>query len=205
MAELSLKRRKFSVEEYLMVERAAGYRSEMLDGEIYAMSGASPAHVIICTNLSGEVYAQLKGSRCQGMSHDMKVPAGRGRLYSYPDYLILCAKPRFHDDRQDILLNPQVLFEVLSPSTEDYDRTTKFDLYKQIESLREYVLIELDEPRVEHYVRTSAGSWTQRVLTGMDAALSLQTVSATVALSDLYAWIEFKADVVKEDGIDEWE
>src|SRR6185437_9265171 len=109
------------------------------------------------------------------LSQNMKVPAGRGRLYSYPDYVILCEKPRFHDDEQDILLNPQVLFEVLSPSTAVYDRTMKFDMYKQIETLREYVMVEQDEPRVEHYVRAAGGSWTQRVLTGLDAALALQT------------------------------
>jgi Uma2 family endonuclease len=192
MSALSLQPRRFTAEEYLMIERASEYRSEFLDGEIYAMSGASEPHITIVNNLSGEAYSQLKGTRCQGMSHDMKVAAGRG-LYTYPDYLIVCGETRYLDVERDVLLNPTVICEVLSPSTQHYDRTLKFDRYKELDTLRDYVLIAQDSPRVEHYVRTKSGDWVQRVLIGLDASLTLTGATVSVSLADLYTRITFPA------------
>jgi Uma2 family endonuclease len=190
-------RRRFTPAEYLLIERNADTRSEFLDGEIYAMAGASEAHITINDNLVGEGYAQLKGTPCQGMSQNVKVPAGGEKLFAYPDYLIVCGEKEYRDAEQDVLINPIVIFEVLSPSTEQYDRTTKFDLYKQIETFREYVLIEQDRPRVEHWLRLEDGSWRENVLIGMDAKLAVQTASLTVSLVDLYDRIRFtKASVL---------
>lgn len=191
MPALPLTRRKFTPDEYLVIERAADYRSEFLDGEIYAMAGASEAHITINDNLVAEVHAQLKGTLCQGMSQNAKVPAGGSRLFAYPDYLIVCGEKRYRDAAKDVLTNPIAIFEVLSSSTEQYDRTTKFDLYKQIDSFREYVLIAQDEPRVEHWQRLDDNSWRQTVLFGLEAALKLESVPATVLLLDLYDRIEF--------------
>jgi Uma2 family endonuclease len=193
MTALPQTRKKFTPAEYLVIERAAETRSEFLDGEIYAMAGASVAHVTITDNLTIEVGSQLKRTPCQGMSQDMKVTVGGGRLYAYPDYLIVCGERRHPDSMRDVLENPVALFEILSPSTEQYDRTTKFDLYKQIDSLREYVLIAQDTPRVEHYVRADDGSWRQTILAGLDETLRLESAPAAVLLADLYDRIDFPA------------
>ncbi len=192
MTALPLTRRKFTPEEYLMIERSADSRSEFLDGEIYAMAGATEAHITINDNLIGEVHPQLKGKPCQGMSQNVKVPAD-GRLFAYPDYLIVCGEKRYRDAEKDVLINPQVIFEVLSPSTENYDRTTKFDIYKRIETLREYVLIAPDQPRIEHWQRGEEGEWRQGVFHGMEAALSLETVPVVVPFVDLYYRVVFPA------------
>jgi Uma2 family endonuclease len=192
MSSLPLTRRRFTAEEYLMIERAADTRSELLDGEIYAMSGASEPHIRIVSNLAGEAHRQLKGTRCEGMFHDMKVATGREGLYAYPDYLIVCGETQYLDSHRDVLLNPTAIFEVLSPSTHLYDRTTKFDRYKELDSLRDYLIIAQDSPRVEHYSRSAEG-WTQTVLIGLDASFSLSGVHVTIALVDLYDRIAFPA------------
>ncbi len=193
MTALPLTRRKFTSEEYLVIERAASTRSEFFDGDIYDMAGASESHTIICDNISGEIRTRLKGTSCLGMSQNVKVPAGGMRLFAYPDYLIVCGERRYSDSRLDILTNPLVLWEVLSPSTELYDRTTKFELYKQIESLREYVLVAQDRPVIEHWVRMDDGSWRQNVLMGRAAVLTLEAVPVAVPFAELYDRIEFSA------------
>jgi len=151
------------------------------------------AHITINGNLIMETGIRLKGTRCQGMSQNMKVPAGPGRLFAYPDYLIVCGEKRYRDNQRDVLTNPVVIFEILSPSTEHYDRSTKFDLYKLIDSFQEYILIAQDEPRVEHWVRLPDGAWRQKVLIGLDAELVLETAPASIALRDLYDRVEFVA------------
>lgn len=134
-------RRTFTAEEYLTIEREADCKSEFLEGDIYAMSGASPIHNLISFNLNGIVFSQLRGTPCFGLSNDMKIRVGEQGLYAYPDMTIVCGEMQFRDAKQDVLLNPVVIAEVLSPSTEQYDRTTKFDYYEQLESLQDYVLI----------------------------------------------------------------
>ena len=194
MTALPLTRKKFTPQEYLMVERASGSRSEFLDGEIYAMSGASRAHVIINDNVGGVVHSQLKGTPCQGMFHDMKVRIGKGRAYVYPDFLIVYGKGRYVDAEQDVLLDPTVIFEILSPSTERYDRMTKFDLYKEIESLQDYILIAQDQPRVEHWCRHPDGGWNQNVISDKRCSLNIESTSVVVALADLYDRVEFEPE-----------
>jgi Uma2 family endonuclease len=200
MTALPLIRRTFTPDEYLVIERQAETRSEFVDGEIYAMAGASLAHVTINANLAGEIYVRLKGTPCRGMSQDMKVRAGTDRLFTYPDHIIVYGETRFRDTETDVLLNPLVIFEILSPSPEQYDRVTKFDQYKQIDSLREYVLIAQDQPRVEHYVRADDGSWRRMELTGLDAVLTLESAPAAVPLADLYDRIEFASAEANSAG-----
>ena len=190
MAALPLTRRRFTPEEYLVIERLADSRSELIDGDIYAMAGATIAHITINDNLTVEVGTQLKRTSCQGMSQNMKVAAGGGRSYVYPDYLIVCGERRFRDGEQDVLTNPSIVVEILSPSTQQYDRTTKFDLYKQIPTVNEYVLIEQDRPRVEHWRRADDGDWRWNTVEGMDATLSLDSAPVAVALRDLYDRVE---------------
>src|SRR5919199_1130147 len=128
---------RLTPEQYLAIERKAEFKSEYYNGEMFAMAGASEPHNRIKDNLIGELHARLKVSACHSYSSDMRVKVSRTGLYTYPDIVIICGKPELEDAHGDTLLNPQVIIEVLSDSTEKYDRGKKFRHYKQIESLRE--------------------------------------------------------------------
>jgi Uma2 family endonuclease len=184
---------RLTAEQYLSIERKAAFKSEFYDGEMFAMAGASLEHNRVKENLVIEVGARLKGSGCHSYSSDMRVKVSRTGLYTYPDIVIVCGKPEVEDAELDTLLNPQVIIEVLSESTENYVRTKKFRHYKQIESLREYVLVEQDEPVFEQYVRQADGSWTRTDIEGLDRDFAFATVTVSVPLADVYAGVTFPA------------
>ena len=184
-------RKKLTPAEYLAIERTAAFKSEYLNGEMFAMAGASPAHNVIKENLIGELYARLKGGPCRSYSSDQRVKVSATGLYTYPDIAIVCGPPEFDPDDPNTLLNPQVIIEVLSESTERYDRTTKFRHYQRIEPLREYILVAQDEPAVERFVRQTRWDWLFTPVAGLDATLELATVPARVALADVYAGVTF--------------
>ncbi len=143
MIELAPFKRYFTEEEYLLIERQAEYKSEYYKGEIFAMSGARLAHNIINGNLNGEFYSFLKGKQCRGFSQDMRVYIPSNSLYTYPDFFVVCDKPKFvPDHKMDTLINPMIIIEILSESTHLYDNGKKFELYKDIETLKQYVLID---------------------------------------------------------------
>ncbi|HYN90066.1 MAG TPA: Uma2 family endonuclease, partial [Ardenticatenaceae bacterium] len=146
-------------EEYLVRERGAEAKSEYLDGEIVAMVGASRAHNLLTINVAGLLWQQLGDRPCEVYSNDMRVKIPVARVYTYPDVVVSCDDPLFEDDELDTLLNPIVIVEVLSASTESYDRGKKFSFYRSIPSLIEYVLVAQDEHRVEHYLRQAGGHW----------------------------------------------
>lgn len=176
-----------TAEQYLQLERASEMRHEFLDGLMYAMAGESRDHSSICFNLAAEIGAQIKTGKCQGFSPNMKVRAGLGGLYAYPDLMIVCDEARFHDEQGDVLLNPTVIFEVLSPSTEKYDRGEKFLRYRtQIESLRDYVLVSQDQMRIEHHHRESDGTWTLTEVRGPEDVLDLTSIESQLSLVDVY-------------------
>jgi Uma2 family endonuclease len=176
-----------TADQYLQLERASEMRHEFLDGLMYAMAGESRDHSSICFNLATEIGAQLKNGKCQGFSPNMKVRAGLGGLYAYPDLMIVCGEARFHDEQGDVLLNPTVIFEVLSPSTEKYDRGEKFLRYStQIESLKDYVLVSQDQMRIEHHHRESDGTWTLTDSRDPDDVLSLGSIECDLSLVDVY-------------------
>jgi len=176
-----------TADQYLQLERASEMRHEFLDGLMYAMGGESRDHSRICFNLATEIGAQLKNGKCQGFSPNMKVRAGPGGLYAYPDLMIVCGEARFHDEQGDVLLNPTVIFEVLSPSTEKYDRGEKFRRYStQIESLKDYVLVSQDQMRIEHHHRESDGTWTLTESRDPDGVLSLGSIECDLSLVDVY-------------------
>lgn len=181
----------FTPEEYLSLERAWDVRHEYLDGFVYAMAGESPAHSIICFNLNGILHPQLRGTRCRGFSPNMKVRAGERGLYAYPDLAVACGEPAFQDQHGDVLLNPAVIFEVLSPSTEAYDRGEKFARYRAVETLTDYVLVSQAEPRVEHFSRQPDGSWSRAEVSGDDSALTLDSINCRVPLAELYDRVAF--------------
>lgn len=183
----------FTPDEYLSLERQSEIRHEFLDGFVYAMAGESPAHSVICFNLAAALGPQLRGTDCRGFSPNMKVRAGESGLYAYPDLVVVCGEPQFHDKRGDILVNPSVIFEVLLPSTEAYDRGEKFERYKGLATLRDYILVSQDRPRLELFSRTPEGTWEKSEVTGLESALALDSVNCRIALADIYDRVDFGA------------
>lgn len=189
-----------TVEEYLALERAAEERSQYIDGEIYTMAGESLAHSTISANLIGVLHQHLRGQPCRVLTPNMKirsgpVPAGRMSaqgMYSYPDASVVCGQPLFHDEHRDVLLNPTVLFEVLSPATESFDRGEKFRRYRtHLETLTDYVLIAQDRPVVDWFHRQDGGGWLLRGVEGLDAVLELPEIGCMLSLAELYDRVEF--------------
>lgn len=182
---------KLTPEEYLEFERKSEERHEYYNGEIFAMSGAKRNHNKIVGNLSGLVWQQLKGKDCEFYPSDMRVFVPATGLYTYPDLVVVCGEPKFKDDVLDTLLNPILLVEVLSESTESYDRGKKFQHYRSIESLREYVLVAQDEARIEKYVKTGDGFWLLSEAVGLDAEIEFSSIECRIALSEVYDKINF--------------
>ncbi len=177
---------RISEEEYLARERAADTKSEYRDGEIVAMVGGSREHILIGISASALLYRQLEDRPCEVYSNDMRVRIEQGQRYTYPDLIVVCGEPQFGDDYLDNLLNPTVVIEVLSPSTEAYDRGDKFHHYRTIRSLREYLLIAQDAYRIEHFARQGEQHWLLTVADGLEASVYLASIDCTLRLADVY-------------------
>lgn len=175
-----------SPEEYLACERQAETRSEYLDGEMFAMTGGSYRHNVILGNLVGELRQQLKKRPCTICPNDQRVRIPETGLYTYPDIVVVCGEPRFEDESFDTLLNPVLIVEVLSPTTEAYDRGKKFESYRTIEALAEYVLVSQNEPRVEQFLRQDGQHWLFTATAGLDRSLSLSSLQCELALAEIY-------------------
>ncbi|MDT7541723.1 MAG: hypothetical protein QOE33_1627 [Acidobacteriota bacterium] len=175
-----------SPEEYLAIERRAEYKSEYVDGVMYAMSGASVRHNLIVGNLIGELNVQLRKTPCSVYPSDLKVRVPSGKKFFYPDVSVTCGEIEFSDNQKDVVLNPIIVVEVLSESTAAFDRGKKFQSYQQIESLKEYLLVSQDEYVVEHYLRQDDGRWIYTKASGLDEVIALPTVNCQLALSDVY-------------------
>lgn len=176
--------------EYLALERRAREKSEYVNGRIYAMSGASRLHSLIVVNILRVVSTQLLGRPCEAHGNDMRVKVQHTGMYTYPDVVALCEEPRLEDGEFDTLLNPSVIVEVLSPSTESYDRGEKFAHYRRLESLREYVLVAQVTRRVEHF-RREGDSWVLTEISEPDGELRLSSIGCVLKLTDIYNRIEF--------------
>jgi Uma2 family endonuclease len=175
-----------SPEEYLKRERQAEYKSEYLNGEIFAMTGASRKHNLIEGNIFGELRQQLKGRACEVYLGDMRFKVSFNGLYTYPDVVVVCGEPIFEDDTVDTLLNPTVLVEVLSPSTERYDRIAKTTYYRTLDSLTEHLLVAQDEVRLEQCVKQEDGQWLVYYYTSLDSSAELASIGCSLALRDIY-------------------
>lgn len=180
-----LEKPRYTPEEYLALERAAEFRSELIDGEIVAMSGASANHNVIAGNCFAAIHYQLRGRPCRIFMADMRVRVDSAGLYTYPDLTGLCGEPVFDDEQADTLLNPGLLVEVLSPSTEAYDRGEKFALYRRLDSLIDYVLVSQDKMRVEHYRRRDE-QWVLTVYEDPAASLVLDSLAVTLPIGEIY-------------------
>ncbi|QQS46119.1 MAG: Uma2 family endonuclease [Acidobacteriota bacterium] len=198
-----------TVEDYLSLERKSEERHEYLDGVIFAMAGESPEYGTICTNLVAEIRNQLKGSRCQAWSKDFKVRSGptpdqkrrtKG-LYSFPDLVVFCGEPEFHDEHRDVLTNPAVVIEVLSPATEAFDRGEKFLRYQNWNpTLTDYVLVSQSMPVIEHFSRRSDGGWSYHVYQDLSDSLTIQPINCTLSLAEVFDRIEFQPESSEEDS-----
>jgi Uma2 family endonuclease len=190
--------RRITPQEYLALERAAQTRSEYFAGEMFAMSGATWHHNLVKDNLAREIGQQLKDGPCRVVTSDLRVKVDATGLYTYPDIIVVCEEPRFEDNVHDTLLNPLVVIEVLSDSTEKYDRGKKFSHYQRVASLQEYVLVAQDEPVVERYVRQPAGGWLLTTIRGLDADFGFASIAAAVSMREIYLGVKFDAERAAE-------
>ncbi len=179
-------------DEYLAIERGAGFKSEYVDGMMYQMTGAKYWHVQVVSNLTIEIGLQLKGRTCSVLSNGIKVRMPDSRKFFYSGVTVVCGEPHFHDERTDIVLNPVLLIEVLSKSTESFDWGDKFQADQTLEFLREYVLAAQVKPAVEQYVRQSDETWTYRAAIGRDSSLLLPSIECMLDLNTVYDKVDWK-------------
>lgn len=192
---------RYTEDQYLSMERESEERHEYLDGQIYAMAGESPEHGAICTNLTGEIRNQLKGTRCQAFAKDTRVRSGplpRRRysqkgLYSYPDLVIVCGEHQFLDENRDTLVNPKVIIEVASPSTGAFDRGEKFRRYRTFNpSLTDYLIVAQNHPFVEHFALREDGQWVIAAsVIELSDSVHIASVNCTLELEEVYDRVEF--------------
>ncbi len=177
-------------EEYLVMEREADFKSEFRNGNIVMMPGASRQHNLITVNIASGLHIQLINRACEVYTNDMRVKVSESGLYTYPDVVVVCDEPRFEDGYFDTLLNPTVIVEVLSPSTENYDRNEKFMSYQAFESLQEYILISQHGIHVEQYMRQEDG-WILREYSSLDDMFQIASIECQLALRAIYAKVQF--------------
>jgi Uma2 family endonuclease len=173
-------------DEYLRLERQSEHKSEYVNGEIFAMTGASRKHNLVAGNIFGELRQQLKDRPCEAYMGDMRVKVTATGLYTYPDVVVVCGEPKFEDAYVDTLLNPTLLVEVLSQSTERYDRIAKSSYYRTLDSLAEHLLVAQDEVRLEQYVKQANGQWLLFEISSIDKVVELPSLGCTLALRDVY-------------------
>jgi Uma2 family endonuclease len=177
-------------EEYLALERQAEYKSEYFNGEIFAMTGASRRHNLVAGNVFASLHVQLKKRPCEIYPSDMRVKVSSTGLYAYPNVVIVCGEPIFDDKQKDTLLNPTVLVEVLSKSTASYDRGEKFEHYRKLDSLAEYLVIAQNKHHVEHYVRQPDNRWLLSETDDIQTTIHLSSIECDLALVDIYDKVE---------------
>lgn len=177
--------------EYLALERQAETKSEYWNGNIYAMSGASLKHNRIVAGLATTLGAQLRRKSCEPFFGDMRVKVSPTGLYTYPDVIVVCGEPQLEDDQLDTLLNPKVIIEVLSESTEKYDRGDKFAHYRALDSLTDYLLVAQNQPCIEHFQRQADGSWRYSAAQGLEAEIAIPSVGCELLLAEVYERVTF--------------
>jgi|SRR5215203_14583 len=176
---------RLTIQDYLAFERQSETKNDYLGGEVFAMSGASRAHNLITGNVFGELRNQLKGRPCETYSESMRVRTPTD-LFTYPDVVVVCGEPRFDDEEFDTLLNPTLIVEVLSRSTEAYDRGIKSSRYRSISSLSQHVLIAQDRIQVEHFIRQAADRWLLEELANLGQTLELPSIGCRLPLAEIY-------------------
>ena len=188
--------KRYTPQEYYDLERTATYKSDFYDGEIFAMAGGSKKHSLIVMNIGGELRQRLKGKPCTAYESNLRLKAKSTGLRSYPDVSVYCEPlEKAEEDRDgETFTNPTVLFEVLSPSTEGYDRGLKSESYRRIESLKAYVLVSQDSPHAEIYERQADGSWMLRDVRGMESTLAIRPIGVELPLKEVYDRVDFTVE-----------
>lgn len=182
----------FTPAEYLALEQVTAYKNEYYNGEIFALSSGTPDHSLIAVNCAATLHQLIAAKPCRVFNSDMRLHIQRSGLYTYPDVLVVCGKIQYAEQRKDTLTNPIVLVEVLSESTRDYDRGKKFNFYKQIPSLQEYVLVESEHINVQVY-RRAGELWAVEMFDELEASIQLASIECGIALAQIYAkvsWLE---------------
>jgi Uma2 family endonuclease len=193
-----------TVDEYLEQERAAEERHTYLDGQIFAMAGESDEHGDVTMNVSGLFYVHLRGKRCRARGGNSRIRSGPAApvsgkrtkgMFSYPDVVVICGDVEYHDKFKDVIVNPTAIVEVLSPSTESFDRGEKFTRYQAWNpTLQDYILISQDKPQVEHFHRLPDGAWRYKLYSGLKAAVKITSIQYTLKLAEVYERVEFPED-----------
>ena len=181
----------YSDDEYLAIDRASDAKSEYLDGVIYAMGGATARHVQIVGNVARELGNQLRDKPCVVYAADLRIRVSRQGLYAYPDVVVVCGDPVFIDNELDTLTNPLVIVEVLSSSTKNYDRGEKFERYRSIGTLREYLLIAREKVHVERYARRTDGAWVLHETNSAGGTIELESVRSRLPVPEIYFKVSF--------------
>ncbi len=189
--------RRLTEAEYLASERHAEIKREFIAGEVFAMAGGTPAHSLIATNLLGELRNRLRGQPCVPYNSDLRLKVQASGLYTYPDVLIICGPLQFTDEQKDTIVNPTVIAEVLSDSTEAYDRGKKFEHYRRIPTLREYLLVSQKEPQIEQFVRADSGQWLLGEEQGLEASLRLASLGIVLPLAAIFARVAFRPSLFR--------
>ena len=190
---LPVEKPRYTVTDYLQLERSAQERHEYRDGEILLMAGGTADHSLILVNVIGELRNRLKGKPCRAYESNLRIRIPRTVLYTYPDISVICG-PRQSDPTDpsgETMTNPRLIVEVLSPSTEAYDRGEKFDRYRKLDSLQEYVLVSQSTPRIETFLRQPEGNWLLTPISGITAVAKLRSIDVELPLAEVYAGVEF--------------
>jgi Uma2 family endonuclease len=185
--------KRFTPQEYYALEREAGYKSDFYAGEIFAMAGGTVQHSLISANLTREVGLQLKEKPCRVFESNLRVAVKATGLRCYPDVSVFCGPLEYDDEdpEHETLTNPIVLFEVLSKSTEGFDRGLKSESYRRIPSLQAYLLVRQDAPRIEILERQSDGTWVLREAAGLEASMEIRSLQISLPFAEVYARVDF--------------
>lgn len=184
--------KKLTPEEYLEIERNAEFKSEYYNGEMFALAGASYVHNRITRNISKALGLQLKGKVCEEFQSDLKIKEKISGLFTYPDVVVIRGEPEFYDDEKDVVVNPAVIMEVLSKSTETYDRGFKFELYRRIETLKDYFMVSQDKISIEYYTRNDDDSWTLKEFKKINQNIEIKSIGCILELKDVYYKVDLK-------------
>jgi Uma2 family endonuclease len=182
----SVRKAKLSPQEYLALERKAPYKSEYYEGDVFGFAGASESHNLIVVNVLTLFNLQLKGKPCKVYPSDMRVKVSETGLYTYPDVTVVCGQANLEDEYLDTLLNPTLIVEVLSPSTEKDDRIVKFAHFRRMPSVKEYILIAQDSVRLEQYVRQNDGRWILSEYSDLEFTVKMEAVECKLPMKDVY-------------------
>jgi Uma2 family endonuclease len=200
MVALSNKPKRMTESEYLAFDHASEVKHEYINGEVFAMTGASWEHNMICSLTIAALVNQLRGKPCQVSPSDLRLKVTETGLYTYPDISVICGDPIFAGNEFDTIVNPTVIIEILSKTTEAYDRGEKFQHYRTLETLQDYVLISQDKPRIEGYSRQQNKKWTFTDAIGLDAAFEIPSIGCILKLAEVYERVTFPTDKSKNEN-----